>query len=201
MAGWKGGDECGHIGFVFKEVKQSFDTVFQTNYFSHGYLPIVFLLALAGLIIALLVWFKRDSTGTRSRAKMIFLGLWIPVWLFVFVLTLGILVSDGYKYTSALAEGRCDIVEGPVLLIRQQPRSGARSWLQSPKHSQGTLIPPATNAPGDLVKIGDKVFLVDFYSLGLGYQRTAAHGGVLTNGAYARLHYVGDTIVKVEVRR
>jgi hypothetical protein len=194
-------------------MKQSFVTVFQTSYFSNGYLPILILCALAGLIVALVVLFKRDSSGKRFQggAKMIFLGFWIPVWLFVFVLAVGMLISYGHKYTRALVDGRCDIVEGPVLLIRQQPKSGARLWLQSPKHAsltstgyagaKGYLAPPATNAPGDIVKVGDREFVMNFYSLGLGYQQTAAHGGVLTNGAYARLHYLGNTIVKVEVRQ
>ena len=58
----------------------------------------------------------------------------------------------------------------------------------------------ATNAPGDVVKIDDKLFVLNFYAMGLGYQQTAVQGGVLTNGAYVRLHYLGNTIVKVEVR-
>lgn len=191
-------------------MKQSFVTVFQTNYFSNGFLLIEILFVLAGLIVALLVWFS----GKRppSTAKMIFLGFWMAIWFIVFVLALGTLILDGYKYTKALANGRCDIVEGAVLLIREQPKSGPRAWLQSPRRAtfnttggykaaqQAFLAPPSTNAPGDLVKIGDKEFVLDFYSMGLGYQRTAVHGGVLTNGAYVRLHYLGNTIVKVEMR-
>jgi len=193
-------------------MKQSFVTVFQTSYFSNGYLPVFFFCVLAGLIVILFVWFKRDSNGKmRSvKPKMIFLGLWVPIWLIVFVLPLGGLISHGYKYTNALAKGRCNTVEGPVLLIREQPKRGGGLWLQTPKQAsfnsrsgagatQRNSTPP-TNAPGDLVKIGDRMFVLDFYSPGLGYQQTAVHGGALTNGAYARLHYVGNTIVKVEVR-
>jgi hypothetical protein len=193
-------------------MKQSFVPVFQTNYFSNGYLAILSLCVLAGLIVILFVWFKRDSNGKMRSAKpkMIFLFLWVPIWLIVFVLPVGTLIAEGHKYTTALAEGRSNIVEGPVLLIRQQPKSGSRSWLQSPRNvslnysgntiAQRNAMSPATNAPGDLVKIGDRLFVLNFYAMGLGYQKTVVQGGVLTNGAYVRLHYLDNTIVRVEVR-
>ena len=193
-------------------MKQSFVTVFQTNYFSNGYLPVYLLIVLLGLLVLLFIWFKRDANGKmRSvKPKMIFLILWVPIWLIAFVVPLGAIISEGHRYTKALAQGQCSVVEGPVALVRHQPKSGSSGWLQTPRRAtfesrsgsaQRNTAPPPVNAPGDVVRIGDKLFVLNFYALGVGYKQTAVQGGTLTNGAYARLHYVGNTIVKVEVRR
>jgi hypothetical protein len=84
-------------------------------------------------------------------------------------------------YTSALRNGRCGIAEGVVRVLRQQPAGG--------------------HAAGDRVRLGDREFEVNYYRSTLAYNQTIAHGGALTDGTRARVHYLDGAILKVEIFR
>lgn len=72
------------------------------------------------------------------------------------------------------------VVEGTVQVLRTQPADG--------------------HAPGDLVRIGDRKFEIDYYNSTDAYKQTVAHGGYLCNGAYVRIFYWGNRILRVDVK-
>lgn len=91
--------------------------------------------------------------------------------------------SNGHKFMSALAKNQCDIVEGPVQVLHEQPADG--------HDPEG----------GDHIRIDGKEFDINYWTETLCYNKTISHGGELKNGVVARLHYIGNDILKVEIRQ
>lgn len=82
---------------------------------------------------------------------------------------------------TAITAGKAQVAEGPVQVLFEQPRGG--------------------HTKGDIVKIGNKQFEISYYVAKPTYHQTIAYGGVLRKGVYARVHYVGEDIVKIEVKK
>jgi hypothetical protein len=81
----------------------------------------------------------------------------------------------------AYRQDRAEVVEGTVRVVSRQPHGG--------------------HAPGDLVEVGGRRIEVDHFSSGPGYHQTLAYGGVLVDGARARLLLYHDRILRLEVQR
>jgi len=73
------------------------------------------------------------------------------------------------------------VVEGIVHVSHMQPYQGHTS--------------------GDKITVEGQSFEVDYFSAAPGYKDTIAHGGVLHEGAYVRIHHSDGVIVKVEVKK
>ena len=71
------------------------------------------------------------------------------------------------------------VVEGTVQVSHSQPYQGHTS--------------------GDKITIDGQSFVIDYFYATPGYKETIAHGGVLRNGVYARIHHCDGVIIKVEV--
>ena len=84
------------------------------------------------------------------------------------------------QFAHLYATQQYQVVEGPVQVLRLQPKGG--------------------HAPGDLIEISNKQFEIDYYLDTVGYKQTIANGGALTEGTYARVYFVDDTIIRVEVK-
>ena len=72
-----------------------------------------------------------------------------------------------------------EIAEGKVTVLRTQQKSG---------HQEG-----------DLVKVGNKEFVIDFFRTTSAYKLTIAHGGHLKEGTYARIYHVGNKILRIDL--
>lgn len=79
---------------------------------------------------------------------------------------------------AAYKQGKSEMVEGRVVVLRKQPSGG--------------------HAPGDLIKIQDKEFVIDSFSFKPGYQKTVAQGGILQDGEYVRVCSVDGAIVQID---
>jgi len=74
-----------------------------------------------------------------------------------------------------------ETTKGFVKVLRVQPKHG--------------------HAPGDLIEVEEKQFVVDYYkTINPYYNITIAREGVLKNNTYVILHHVGNDILKIEIK-
>jgi hypothetical protein len=88
-----------------------------------------------------------------------------------------VLVSNHFKLTSALREGRCQVAEGTVTEFHAVDEK--REWF---------------------VVNGTRFEYSDF-SVGSGFNNMAMYGGPIHEGLHVRIHHLGNDIVKLEVAR
>ncbi len=74
-----------------------------------------------------------------------------------------------------------NVSEGVVTVLHQQPREG--------------------HAQGDVVRIGDHQFEINYFRYTPGYDRTIARGGILREGVYARVCHYRGTILRIDIRK
>ena len=86
---------------------------------------------------------------------------------------------SGFELTHALRSRYCQVVEGTVQVPNREKWGGHGA---------------------DCIRIAHKDFSYSYYDRTLGYNRTISHSGELRDGVTARLHYLGHTILKVEVK-
>jgi hypothetical protein len=123
----------------------------------------------------------RKANG-RSRGELVpylFLTMWAVFWLALHDFPRMYRRID--TLTEAYQQKRYEVAEGPVTVLHEQPEGG---------HSSG-----------DRIVVGGKTFVVDYFYATPAYQQTIAHGGALRADVYARIGYVGDDIVRVDIRR
>ena len=140
-------------------------------------------------VILLLVWLNKSrsiaklGSGERNYHDLFVTGILIVVGV-CFTLNFGgayfVQRNEASQFAHLYATQQYQVVEGTVHVLRLQPKGG--------------------HAPGDLIEIGNKQFEIDYYSDTVGYDQTIANGGVLTEGTYARVYFVDDTIIRVEIR-
>jgi hypothetical protein len=156
-------------------------TVFEVSYFSNGCLRMSLLFLCAGIVLVIgfaIPWIsKRASRGRRIW----FLYILGPFYFLFGGLLLYSDLSNGWIFTSALANNQCDIVEGTVQVLYEQPRDG--------------------HARGDRIRVSDKVFTYSYWQETLCYNKTISQGGELRNGVVVRLHYIGNDILEVEIKQ
>jgi len=152
-------------------------TVWQVSQFSNGHL----LFSVAWLLGGVYWLIFRRPKKTSHIVDKAFYFLALPFWFWLGMQQLSSALRKGRELPAALNQQRCEIVAGTVSLLHKQAYGG--------------------HEHGDLIQIGKKQFEVDYFSGGFGYRLTVSRGGCLTNGASARLHYVGNTILKVEIKQ
>jgi hypothetical protein len=159
---------------------EEYTTVFEASYLSNGSLLTAVLFLSVGVLVVVFVTHKTISGRMKYIPGMFFYFLWVPLWFIVGGACLFSIICEGRDFTVALRSGRCELVEGTVSVIHGQPKSG--------------------HDAGDHIRISNKEFIYNYFSMGLGYKQTISHGGWLTNGVSARLYYLGNTILKVEIK-
>jgi len=164
----------------------SFKTVFEYSTAVSDIRAEILFRLLIGVVVVLV-----GVYGLSSRIKSD--GFWTPKSISpVLFMFLGIVWLAAHAFLNFVSEDsigsvrksyqakKFDVVEGTVVVKHEQPVTG---------HDKG-----------DIISIGGKEFEIDFYRQGPCYTATIAHGGALHNGVYARLSYVDDKILKVEIR-
>jgi hypothetical protein len=121
---------------------------------------------------------RRSNKGlpiTKRYAPVIVIGIAL---LFFFLGHIDNLGKE--QMLKAYRNNKCQITEGLVHVRYEQLETG--------------------HTPGDKIEIGGHEFDIDYYLVTPGYKQTIAHGGVLREGVYARLHHYDGVILKVETK-
>ena len=129
--------------------------------------------------LRLLVRNVRGRGAAKDYIGPVFVLIWSVIWISMHLLPN--VFGHVNKLVSAYKDKRYEIVEGPVQVLWQQPYHG---------HSQG-----------DRIRVNGKEFVVSYFYATPAYTKTIAHGGVLTQGTYARLYYYDGEILRVDIRR
>jgi hypothetical protein len=135
--------------------------------------------ALAGVIWLIRV--RRRHAGWRQLFNAVFLTGFGAVWLIVTLPLYTAATSNTDRLRLIQLSGQSEVSEGTVHVTHMQPAHG---------HSDG-----------DKIIVGGRQFEINYFMVTPGYRQTIAHGGVLREGAYARLHHYNGVISKVEVRK
>jgi hypothetical protein len=162
-------------------MNDGYQTVFEVSYLSNGSLFMSIGFLCVG-IVAVVAVARSWKTGRMSpHQKFLFVAIWAPFWFLGSAVWIYSNISSGKEWTAALANNQCEVVEGTVQVLHQQPWGGHDS--------------------GDRIRIGSKEFTYSYYSSMLGYHTTISHGGELKDGVTARLHYLDNVILKVEIKQ
>ena len=123
---------------------------------------------------------RRKETGGRfSKLGPVFMTGWAVLWLAMHIPLWRIGTSDISHLLDIYRSGKSEIAEGTVHVLHEQPVHG---------HSSG-----------DKITVGGQTFEVNYFLVTPGYKQTIAHGGVLREGIFARLHHYNGVILKVEI--
>ena len=163
-----------------------FITVFEIGRWSNGLLADeLFRLAvgtvalLGGLGGIVRTWRRPGRMAWRSLLPSLFITAWAVVWLLMH--NFPVMFQRNDRLVSADRGGRCEVSEGFVEVLREQPAHG---------HSSG-----------DRIVVGSRQLEVDYFYATPAYRDTIAHGGVLRAGAYVRVCHIDGAILRVELRR
>jgi hypothetical protein len=154
--------------------------VFEVSYFSNGFLLWNIGFLAVGIAVVTQAIGSRMPGSRQQKAPIFAVCLWSAFWFFASGAWLYSNLTHGHRYTDALANNQCEVVEGTVQVLHEQPAGG--------------------HAAGDRIRIGDKEFTYSYFHAVLSYNRTISHGGQLKNGVAARLHYLDNAILKVEIK-
>jgi hypothetical protein len=178
--------------FLFSESFRSYN----------GKLPLFAILIILGVLVIILgavlfnplkdLLFKSSrETYPTTTENILKYGL---VTILVFMIFLIFIFIEFFVLAPAAKQRACasteisyanqqyKIAEGAVQVLHIQPSSG---------HDRG-----------DVVQIGETQFEVDAYTSSCGYTTTISHGGVLTQGTYARVFYDNNfTILRIDVKK
>ena len=153
-------------------------TVFQVSYFSNGTLffsAVALFASLFAFGVASVLWGRLSAGQAEAARKQFFYFRLVPSILAgLSSIWLGSNIYDGYRFTHVLKDGRCRVVEGTVHVIRDEPWSGRG---------------------GGIIQIADKKFGIVSHQDKLSYRGT----GLLVEGIIARIHYLGNDMLKVEI--
>lgn len=162
-------------------MNDKFQTVFQVSYLGNGVLAQSVLFLAIGLAVAILSVTGRLHLKKKGGCAIPFVAPWCVVWISVSSWMVIHTLRNASTYINALQTGQCQVVEGLVTVVHEQPYSG--------------------HDAGDRIRVNDVEFQFSAYDATLAYDRTISHGGHLTNGTLARLHHLNGHILKVEVAR
>jgi hypothetical protein len=133
--------------------------------------------ALIGGVTTLI--FKWRNGGLKSWIGPVFVIVWSLFWLYLHNF------PHAFGHTNSLVrayhDGKCEVVEGQVQVLHQQPVTG--------------------HTKGDIITVNGKQFEVNYFYVTPAYRNTIAHGGVLGSGVYARLYYHNGEILRVDIRK
>jgi hypothetical protein len=122
-------------------------------------------------------WKRRESA--KDYIWPVFVLIWSLGWLY------GHLLPNVFghinKLVNAYQDRRYEIVEGPVEVLHQQPKTG--------------------HTKGDVIRVNGKEFEVNYFYATPAYHNTIAHKGALNAGTYARIYYYDGEILRVDIRK
>ncbi len=161
-----------------------FVTVFEITRNSNGVFGgAVFrlLIGVAALIGALrvLVRNRRRESSRRDYIGPIFVLVWSLFWIYLH--NFPHVFGHINRLVNAYQQKQYEIVEGPVQVLHQQPKTG---------HSKG-----------DIVEVNGKQFEVNYFLATPAYHKALAHGGALGVGTYARIYYYDGEILRIDIRK
>jgi hypothetical protein len=135
----------------------------------------------AALIGALrvLVRNRRRERSRRDYIGSIFVLVWSLLWIYLH--NFPHMFGHIDRLVNAYQQMQYQIVEGPVQVLHQQPKTG---------HSKG-----------DIVSVNGTQFEVNYFLATPAYRKTLAHGGALSAGTYARIYYSDGEILRVDIRK
>ena len=122
---------------------------------------------------------RRREKSRRDYIGPIFILIWSVFWLYLHLLPN--VFGHVNRLVNAYRDKQYEIVEGPVEVLHQQPKTG---------HSKG-----------DVIRVNGKEFVVDYFYATPAYHNTIAHKGILNVGTYARIYYSDGEILRVDVRK
>jgi len=158
-----------------------YELVFQTTLFSNWVLFWSVLFLAIGIGGAFFYFTGRLPVRKRNGCTTAFVVLWGTIWILFSSIWVVSTFWTAYKYHEALRNNGCEVVEGRVTVLHEQPWGGHDS--------------------GDRIRIGDAEFEINYFLSTLAYHRTIAHGGVLTEGAQVRICHLDGDILQLEVAR
>ena len=160
-----------------------FVTVFEITRNSNGvFAGAVFrlLIGVVALIGALRVLVRNRQ---RERSRRDYIGpIFVLVWSLFWIYLHNFPHQFGHidRLVNAYQEKKYQIVEGPVQILHQQPKTG---------HSKG-----------DIVSVNGTQFEVNYFLATPAYNKTLAHHGALNAGTYARIYCYDGEILRVDTR-
>ena len=136
---------------------------------------------MAALIGALgsLVRNRRRESSRRDYIGPIFVLVWSLFWIYLH--NFPHVFGHINRLVNAYQQKQYEIVEGPVQVLHQQPKTG---------HSKG-----------DIVEVNGKQFEVNYFLATPAYHKALAHGGALGVGTYARIYYYDGEILRIDIRK
>lgn len=146
------------------------------------------LLGIGALFVALLLLKRRGRFALRLLFAGMFLIFWGTSWFNGHSNDYSRFDLEFRTLQRVYANQQYQVVEGYVHVLHMQPANG---------HDKG-----------DVISIGGVEFEINAYVLTFGYAHIIAHGGALTEGAYARIYYYRDksfsyrpmTILRVDLK-
>ena len=159
-----------------------FVTVFEITRNSNGvFAGAVFrlLIGVVALIGALrvLVRNRRRESSRRDYIGPIFVLVWSLFWIYLHNFPHQFGHID--RLVNAYQQKQYQIVEGPVQVLHQQPKTG--------------------HGKGDIVEVSGKQFEVNYFLYTPAYRNTIAYKGALNAGTYARIYYYNGEILRVDI--
>lgn len=123
---------------------------------------------------------RAEKFSKKFLVPLFMIG-WALFWLVMGLPIWRLATVEMHHLLQVYGNGQSEVTEGVVHVARRQPAWG--------------------HSGGDKITVGDKQFEVNFFLVTPGYRQTIAHGGVLSEGVFARLHHFHGVILKVEVKR
>jgi hypothetical protein len=166
-------------------MKTGYTTVFEVSYFNNLTIIVFSALVLFAVTfvgaLATVMYRRMAKTEQNSlRNKIFYFRLIILICLGISSFWFASNIYEAYRLTDALRSGQCDVVEGVVRVLGREPGGVARG--------------------SDSIRIAGHEFAYSSRNHSGGYNQTISHGGVLEDGVMARLHYLGPTILQVEIK-
>jgi hypothetical protein len=124
---------------------------------------------------------REKQWNSKEGFKPGFLLVWSIIWILGGGSAFSVNLWRSYALVRAYRDGAAQVVEGTVQVISRQPEGG--------------------HARGDLIRIGEVRFGVDYFSLTPAYSQTIAHGGALRDGVQARVWHCDGLILRADIRR
>lgn len=161
-----------------------FVTVFEITRNSNGVFAdamVRLLIGIAALLgsLGLLTRNCRRRKSVRDYIGPVFGLIWSLGWIYLH--NFPHVFGHINRLANAYQQKQYQVVEGPVQVLHQQPPTG---------HSKG-----------DVIRVNEKEFEVNYFYATPAYHDTIAHKGALNAGTYARIYYYGGEILRVDIRK
>ena len=165
-------------------VASDFVTVFEITRNSNGVFGGAIFRLLIGVValigaLRVLVRNRRRESSRRDHIGPIFILIWSLLWIYLH--NFPHVFGHINQLVNAYQQKQYQIVEGPVQILHQQPKTG--------------------HGKGDIISVNGRQFEVNYFLATPAYHRTLAHHGALNAGTYARIYYYDGEILRVDTRK